>query len=81
MMNRIEQKPNTITIICYRKVETYPEGKRSELIKLYAEGVQECMGSEAERYGNILAGLIDGQTLIFDDVWDEEQYYKKYGDN
>lgn len=55
-----------ITVICYNKVEIYPESKRKELEEFYLEGMCACEGSEQERYANVYCDLKAGCAVCTD---------------
>lgn len=53
-----------VKITCYGKTDVM---ERADAIKLYAEGVFACEGSERERYAMILAGLNAGLNEVSDE--------------
>lgn len=57
-------KKNLVFVVCYNRIEKW--NNRDNAIEFYAQGAEECDGSEAERYTNILAGLIDGKAVATD---------------
>ena len=53
-----------VTIVCYGRKEVMD---RNDAIRLYAEGVAVCDGSEKEKYANILSDLVMGMTVCTDE--------------
>lgn len=64
VVKRHDQLDDIVTITCYNKTEKM---KRRDAIKLYADGMACCEGSERDRYTEIYMQLIAGKMECYDD--------------
>ena len=62
-----KQMEEQVTVTCYRKTETMTRG---EALAFYQEGMMGCDpgSSECERYTTIFCRLMDGLTVVTDDI-------------
>lgn len=60
----MQAQKRKVTVICYGQEEEW--NSREEAMLYYLEGVEECDGSERERYLTILEGLIEGKMVCTD---------------
>lgn len=66
-----------VTVICYGKAEIWMNRRRAA--DHYYRACIECDGHEAERYGRVLAGLLDGNDYAWDGCEIPEGYEQVLG--